>query len=155
MAVDTKEFSLILPKPIQLQLMVEVAATVHLILVVDLQHQGHRPINKKNQRSKKFQRIKTLAHLTLVEYNGDKTLRLNQNNKKLLLTKQPTNQLHKTKRMQCLLNHLMVKKEWMKTATMMHLLQLFNRNNRRLHLSIYLIWDLRMLSRRPMDLVIC
>ena len=87
--MDTKELILILAQAIQH--MVEVAATVNLHLVVDLQHQGHRPINKKSHSFKKFQRIKTLVLHMLVEYSGDRILP-NQNNKKLLLTKQPTNQ---------------------------------------------------------------
>ena len=131
--------------------MVEVtAATEHLHhLVEDLQHQAHSPINKKNHSFKKFQRIKTPVHHMSVAYSGDRTLP-NQSNKKLHLTKQPTNQLQlpKTKRMQCSLNLRMVKKEWMKIAMMMHRLRLLNRNNQRPHQLIYLIWEgLRMLSR--------
>jgi hypothetical protein len=92
----------------------------------------------------------------LVEYNGDKVLR-NQNNKNLHLTKQQTNkqtnQQNKIKRMQCSHNLQLVKKEWTKIVMMMHQL-LLNRNNQKLHQWIYLIWGLQILSQHLMDLVI-
>ena len=154
MVEDIKELILILDKLIQLMVVVTM---VNLDLVVLLQHhQVHRPINKKSHSFKKFLPFKMLVLLMLVEYNGDKILR-NQNNKKLHLTKQlihlQANLQKKIKMQQCLHNLQLVKKEWTKIVMMMHQL-LLNRNNQKLHQWIYLIWDLLILSQHLMDLVI-
>lgn len=64
MVEDIKVLILILAKSIQhMEEVATVSVDQAVDLAVDLQHQDHRAINKKNLNFKKFQPIKMLVHL--------------------------------------------------------------------------------------------
>lgn len=148
---------MILDKSNQLTAVVPTVELVKEELVMeDLLHLVQSLINKMMYNFKKLHLIKILVHLMLVDNYGDKVLQVNRNSQKQLHTKLLTSN-KKIKQTQCSHNPLLVeRKEWTKIVMMKYLLPPpLNRNNQKPHQWICSIWEVLILSRYQMDLVIC